>query len=180
MSLQQKPLHGLMAEFHSPDELMRATHRTYEDGYRRIDAFSPFPIDGLAEALGFRRTEVPALVLGGGIFGAVAGYALQYYCAVISYPLNVGGRPLNSWPAFIPIVFEMAVLCAAVTAVIGMLFLNGLPQPYHPAFNVPRFALASRDRFFLLIDAHDPHFEPARTTEFLSALGAHAVSEVEP
>ncbi|HLX63175.1 MAG TPA: DUF3341 domain-containing protein [Planctomycetota bacterium] len=179
-SIAATALYGIMAEFDSPQKLLAATHRAHEEGYRRMDAYSPFPVEGLSEALGFRTTGVPALVLGGGIFGAIAGYLLQYFCAVVFYPLNIGGRPLNSWPAFIPATFESAVLCAALCAVIGMIFLNGLPQPYHPAFNVPRFALASRDRFFLLIDARDSNFDVSKTTQFLTTLNASAVSEVHP
>lgn len=180
MSAAHAKLYGVMAEFDSPAKLLAATRRAYEEGYRRMDAFSPFPIDELADALGFQNTHVPALVLTGGIVGAIAGFSLQYYCAVIAYPLNIGGKPLNSWPAFIPATFETAVLCAALCAVVGMLFLNGLPQPYHPVFNVPRFALASRDRFFLLIDARDRKFELEKVEGFLSGLNAFEVSQVRP
>ena len=174
------PVYGLLAEFDSPDDLVVAGERAYADGYRRLDAYTPFPVHGLAEAIGFRTNRLPLLVLLGGIVGAGAGFFSQYYAAVIDYPLNVGGRPLNSWPAFIPITFEVTILVAATTAVLGMLALNGLPQPYHPVFNAPRFALATRDRFFLCIEATDPRFDSEATRRFLEGLGAKEVTDVDP
>ncbi|MGH9196308.1 MAG: DUF3341 domain-containing protein [Acidimicrobiia bacterium] len=173
------PIYGLLAEFRDPNELLAAALRTYEYGYRRIDAFTPFPIEGLAEVIGFRERRLPLIVLLGGIVGAVAGYALQYYASVISYPINVGGRPLHSWPAFIIPTFETTVLFAALSAVLGMLALNGLPMPYHPLFNVPRFALASSDRFFLCIQSTDPKFDRQETRRFLQSLNSREVTEVE-
>ena len=141
--MTQPGLYGLMAEFEAPEALLEAARRAYVTGYRHMDAYSPFPVEGLAAAIGFQRTQLPLVVLLGGIIGGVGGFLLQYYAAVIDYPLNVGGRPLNSWPAFIPVTFELTILMAALFAVLGMLALNGLPMPYHPVFNVPRFALAS-------------------------------------
>jgi len=171
-------LHGLLAEFESPDDLLRAADRVHAEGYRRMDAYSPFPIEGLAEAIGFHKNRLPLLVLIGGILGALVGFLSQYWAAVIDYPINVGGRPLNSWPSFIPVTFEVTILVAALTAVLGMLALNGLPMPYHPVFNVPRFALATRDRFFLAIEATDPRFDREATRRFLERLGAREVSDI--
>jgi hypothetical protein len=175
---KRPPIHGLMAEFTDPNELIAAVRHTHEAGYRHVDAYSPYPIEELSEALELRRTRLPLLVLIGGIIGGCLGYALQYWAATIAYPVNVGGRPFNSWPAFIPITFETTVLVAAVFTVLGMLAINGLPMPYHPVFNVPRFALASRDRFFLCIEATDPKFDREGTRRFLERLVPREVSEV--
>src|SRR5215831_9152219 len=175
----QPPIYGLLAEFSDPTELVAAARRAYEEGYRQMDAYSPFPVEELAEALGFRRTRVPLIVLIGGLVGCVGGYFLQYYVAAVHYPINIGGRPLNSWPAFIPITFELTVLVAALSAVLGLLALNGLPMPYHPVFNVPGFALASKDRFFLAIESRDPKFDVETTRAFLQTLGAKEVSDVD-
>ncbi len=177
--MKKNTIYGLMAEFSTAEQLLDAAHRTSGAGYRRIDAFSPFPIEGLAEAVGFHGTRLPLVVLLAGIAGGCAGFFLQYYGAVTSYPINVGGRPLNSWPAFVPITFELIILFAAGGAVLGMLAMNGLPTPYHPVFNVPRFALASRDRFFLCIKARDPMFDLEKTKRFLATLNAREVSEIE-
>lgn len=172
-------LYGLVAEFDTPDALVVAGRRAVQEGYRDLDAYTPFPIEALHEAMGFHRTRVPLIVLIGAITGAIAGYGLQYWASTIAYPLNVGGRPYHSWPAFIVPTFETTVLFAALAAVFGMLALNRLPQPYHPIFNAPRFALASRDRFFLAIEARDPKFDLAATRRFLESFSPREVTEVE-
>ena len=172
-------LYGIMGEFNNPSDLVAAARRTYEAGYRRINGYSPYPIEELSEAIGFTRTSLPLIVLIGGILGGLGGFFMQYWMEVIDYPLNVGGKPYNSWPAFIPITFECTVLVAAFAAVLGMLVLNKLPQPYHPVFNAPNFALATRDRFFLVIEANDPRFSHDETTQFLNTVGAKNVSDVE-
>jgi len=173
-------LYGVLAEFDTSDELLAATRRAREAGYRQMDAYTPFPIEGLAEALGFHRTHLPLIVLLGGIVGGVGGYLMQYWIAAIDYPLNIGGRPLHSWPAFIPVTFELTILGAAIAAVLGMLVLNGLPMPYHPLFHVPRFALVTRNCFFLCIEARDPKFDRDETRRFLASVKAREVSDVEP
>ncbi len=170
--------YGLVAEFAAPAALRQAAERVAAAGYRQAEAYTPFPIDGLSEALGFRRTCVPLLVLLGGIAGGLGGFAMQYYSATVDYPLNVGGRPLNSWPMFIPVTFEMTILGAALAAVLGMLALNGLPMPYHPLFNVPRFNEASQDRFFLCIESTDAQFDTVKTRQFLESLRPTGVYEV--
>ena len=177
---REENIYGLMAEFATPEQLLEAARQTHDAGYRRIDAFAPFPIEGLAHAIGFHRTRLPLVVLIAGMVGAASGFGLQYYAAAVSYPIDVGGRPLNSWPAFIPVTFEVTVLFAAAAAVFGMLAMNGLPTPYHPVFNVPRFALASRDRFFLCIKARDPMFDVELTRKFMQTLNPREVSEIEP
>ncbi|MDW8104344.1 MAG: DUF3341 domain-containing protein [Armatimonadota bacterium] len=173
------PLHGIIAEYETAEELLHAARRAREAGYTRMDAYTPFPVHGLAEAIGFEDHKVPWTVFLSGVAGAIAGFAMQYYISVIDYPLNVGGRPLFSWPAYIPVTFETTVLFAAFGAFIGMLAFNGLPQPYHPVFNAPRFERASQDRFFLCIEATDPLFDRTGTRHFLESTGARLVSEVE-
>jgi hypothetical protein len=174
----QPSLYGLLAEFDDPDKLVAAARRVREAGYRRVDAYSPYPIEELADALGFQETWIPLIVLIGGVAGAVGGYLLQYYASVVDYPLNVGGRPLHSWPAFVPVTFETAILGAALAAVLGMLALNGLPRPHHPIFNVPRFARATQDAFFLIVEASDPKFDYEATRNFLLSLSPRRVSDV--
>jgi hypothetical protein len=175
----KSPQYGLLAEFHDPASLVAAATRATEAGYRRVDAFTPFPVHGLDDALRFRDRRLPMLVLAGGIIGALAGFGLQVWINVIEYPLNIGGKPHFSWPMFIPVTFETTVLFAAFAAVFGMIALNGLPQPHHPVFNAPRFALASRDRFFLLIEAADPKFDRVSTRAFLDTLHPHEVVDVD-
>jgi hypothetical protein len=172
-------VYGLLAEFATAEELTAAVEAVRNEGYARIDAYSPMPVEGLGEALGLRHTRLPLLVLIGGLVGGVTGYLMQWWMMTVSYPLNIGGRPLHSWPAFIPITFELTILGAALTAVLGMLALNGLPQPYHPLFNVPEFSLASQNRFFLCIEAADKLFDATRSRELLERLGALKVSLVE-
>jgi len=176
-----RPTHyGLLAEFHEPGAVVAAAHLVHEAGHRKIDAYTPYPIEELAEAIGVHHSPLPPLILAGGILGGLAGFGLQYWSAVIAYPLNIGGRPFNSWVAFIPPTFETTVLFAAAAAVFGMIAVNGLPQPYHPVFNVPAFALASRDKCFLLVESADPKFDAQATRRLLEGLaGVSAVHEVE-
>ena len=173
-------LYGLMAEFEDPNALVDAAKKTYDEGYRKMDAYSPFPIEELHDAIGFHHTKLPLIVLIGGITGCIGGLLLQYWVSVIAYPINIGGKPLASWPSFIPVTFECTILLAALSAVFGMLALNGLPEPYHPVFNVQRFALATRSRFFLCIEATDPKFDKDTTWRFLDTLQPRVISEVEP
>ena len=176
---QEPPLYGVMAEFDNPSDLVAAARRVYSLGYRRINGYSPYPIEELSEAIGFTHTSLPLIVFIGGLVGAIGGFMMQFYIATIDYPINVGGKPTNSWPAFIPITFEMTVLCAAFSAVLGMLVLNKLPQPYHPVFNVPNFVMATRDRFFLAVEANDPKFNHTEVVELLKSLNAVEVNDVE-
>jgi hypothetical protein len=168
-----------MAEFESPGDLVAAARKVYSLGYRRINGYSPYPIEELSEAIGFTHTRLPLIVFIGGVLGGLGGFFMQYYMEVIDYPLNVGGKPYNSWPAFIPITFECVVLAAAFSAVLGMLVLNRLPQPYHPVFNVPNFAMATRDRFFLAVEANDPKFNHEEVVNLLKSLDALEVNDVE-
>lgn len=177
--MKRKAIYGLLAEFETPEQLLEAARRTRDAGYKSIDAFTPLPIEGLAEAVGFHHTILPAIVFTGGLIGCLSGFFLQYYPNVISFPLNIGGKPHNSWPMFIPITFEMTILGAALCAVFGMLAMNGLPTPYHPVFNVARFALASKDRFFLCVKVRDKKFDMASTKAFLKTLDPHGVFEIE-
>ena len=172
------PIYGMMAEFDSAKDLVVAARRTHGAGYKKIDAYSPFPVEELAEAIGFHKNGVPLVTLIGAIIGGLTGYLLQYWVAVINYPVNIGGRPYHSWPAFIIITFELTVLFGGISAVFGMLALNGLPMPYHPVFNVERFAMASKDRFFLIIFSSDAKYDPAGTRQFLEGLAPRSVSEV--
>ena len=177
--MERKPIYGLLAEFETPEEILAAAHRTRESGYRKFDAYSPIPVEGLAEAVGFDWTALPSMVLAGGIIGGCTGFGMCYYANVVSYPWNIGGKPPNSWPMWIAITFELTILGASLTAVFGMLALNGLPMPYHPLFNAPRFMMASTDRFFLCITSKDKKFDLEQTRRFLQDLHPHEVVEVE-
>jgi len=180
MNLPHPDLYGLLGEFDSPDELMEAAEKVRKAGYRRIDAFAPFPVEGLSQALGLGRKHnlVPLLTLAGGLGGGLTGFFFQLWANTSSYPMNIAGRPLNSWPAFIPVTFELTVLGASLFAVFGMLALNKLPQPHHPLFNVERFKRASNDKFFLCIEARDPNFHLENTARFLQSISAQHVTEV--
>jgi hypothetical protein len=167
-----------MAEFDNPTALVAAARAARAQGYRKLDAYSPFAIEELSDALDLHKNRLPLIVLAGGIIGGLTGYLLQYYITVLYFPINVGGRPLHSWPAYIIITFELTILFGALSAVLGLLGLCGLPMPYHPVFNVPRFATASRNRFFLCIEAADPLFDAEKTTRFLETLQPKEVSEV--
>ena len=175
---EEKSLYGLMAEFEEHEELLRAARKAYAEGYRKMDAYSPFPVEELAEALGHEYTAVPLITLAGGIMGGLGGYFMEWYSMAKLYPLNVGGRPYNSWPNFIPVVFELTVLIASLSAFASVLILNKLPQPHHPVFNVPEFQRASIDRFFLCIEAEDPKFGIAESRKFLESLHPLTVTEV--
>jgi hypothetical protein len=178
-STARPPIYGLLAEFSDPNELIVAIRQARAAGYRRMDAYTPYPIEEVSEELGFHHNRLALIVLIGGIVGLIAGFGLEYWTSAVAYPLNVGGRPYNSVVAFIPITFETTVLFAAISAVLGMLALNGLPMPYHPVFNVPRFAVASRDRFFLCIESTDPMFDRDLTRRFLERLVPRSVAEVD-
>lgn len=173
------PVHGLMVEFEAPEEVLEATRRAWQAGYREMDAYTPYPVEGLPAELGMKRTGVPFIVLAGGFVGASAGFFMQYWAQAVNYPMNSGGRPYLSWPTWIPPTFEMLILLAAFSALFGMLFLSGLPRPYHPVLRVPRFTEYSQERYFLCIEATDPEFDMLRTWEFLAALQPqHEVLEV--
>jgi hypothetical protein len=176
---RRHPIYGILAEFSDSTELVAAIRRAREEGYRRMDAYTPFPIEEVAEELHVHDNRLPLIVLVGGICGLIFGYALQYWTSAVDYPLNVGGRPLNSVIAFIPVTFECTILFASLAAVFGMLALNGLPMPYHPVFHAPRFAQASRDRFFLCIESTDPKFDREETRRFVERLVPRSVAEVD-
>lgn len=170
--------YGLLAEFDSVDSVISAAHKVYGAGYRKIDAYSPFPLEELSEAIGFEKNGVALVCLVGGLLGCTAAYILQYWINTIAYPVNVAGRPLHSWPSFIIVTFEMTILFSGLSAVFGMLALNGLPMPYHPVFNVPQFDFASKDKFFIIIFASDKNYDPVGTRQFLESLSPLSVAEV--
>lgn len=172
------PIYGVLAEFTDEPSLVAAIHAIRSEGYTRFEAYTPYPSEDVNEAIGYHGSKLPLLIFLGGLFGAVVGYGLQYYCSVIQYPLNIGGRPLHSWPAFIPVTFECTILGAALAAIFGMLALNGLPMPYHPLFHVARFSRASGDLHFLCLQARDPKFDRAAAHELLSRLHARDIQEV--
>ncbi|HWR14309.1 MAG TPA: DUF3341 domain-containing protein [Terriglobales bacterium] len=172
------PVYGLMAEFETPTDILTAATKAYAAGYRKMDAYSPQPVHGLAEAIGFEKNRVALVCLAGGLLGMATAYGLQYWINSIAYPLNIAGRPFHSWPSFIIVTFELTILFGGLAAGIGMLAMNGLPTPYHPVFNVPQFARVSRDKFFLCIESADPSFDMADTRAFLESLGPASVAEV--
>jgi hypothetical protein len=176
--MMKATLYGLLAEFRDPDSLVNAVWRTREAGYRRMDAFSPYPIEELTEAMKFTGVSIPLTMLIGGIVGAVVGFGLQLYATGSTFPLNLGGHPINSWPLFVPVIFEMTVLFAVLAGAIGMFVLNGLPMPYHPAFNFSRFADMTKDGFLMIIEAADPKFNYEATRAFLQSLNPREVYDV--
>jgi hypothetical protein len=176
--MKTTPIYGIMAEFDSASDLVAAARKTHEAGYKKIDAYSPFPVEELAEAIGFHKNRVPLVTLIGAMVGGLTGYLMQYWIAVVDYPVNIGGRPYHSWPSFIVVTFEMTILFGGISAVLGMLALNGLPMPYHPVFNVPRFAMATKDRFFLIVFSTDAKYDRTGTRQFLESLGPRSIAEV--
>jgi hypothetical protein len=176
--MPRTPVYGLLAEFVTPQELLAAARRARSEGYRDVEAYTPYPVEGLAVELGMKSTGIPFVVLMAGLVGAVAGFFMQYWSMAVDYSFDVGGRPLNSWPVYVPIAFEVMVLVASLAALFGMMVLNGLPKLYRPVFNVPRFAQATQDRFFLCIEATDAQFDRVMTRQFLAGLSAAEVVEV--
>jgi hypothetical protein len=172
------PIFGLMSEFDNPTDLVHAAKAAFAAGYRKMDTYTPYPLEEAAEAIGSHHNRVPLVTLVGAMLGMIGGYSLQYWVSAVNYPINAGGKPFHSWPAFIPVTFECAILGASLAAVFGMLALNGLPQPYHPVFNVPSFTSASRDKFFLCIESQDPRFSPGDTRKFLESCRPNEISEV--
>lgn len=179
--MAETTIYGLLAEFDDPGSLVKAAEHTYQAGYRKMDTFSPYPVEGAWEAMEAHDHRLSKIVLGGGILGGCTGYGLEYWVHGITYPTNIAGKPLNSWPQFIPVTFELTILFGAISAVLALIILNGFPQPYHPVFNVKRFAEhATRDKFFLLIEATDPKFDRERTLDFMKGLNPSEINEVEP
>lgn len=175
----ESTVHGLMAEFDSEQGIIHATEQVAGEGYHHVEAYTPYVIEEVLDHLHLHKNNVALVILIGGLLGCAVGFGMQYFASAIHYPLNVGGRPFNSWPSFIPVMFECTVLFASFSAVVGMMLMNGLPRPHHPVFNVERFHFASQDRFFLYIDAHDPKFDAVSTRKFLESLHPHEVTQVE-
>lgn len=171
-------IYGLLAEFEDVNDAIVAARRVYAAGYRKVDAYAPFPVEELSEAIGFHKNGVALVCLVGGLLGCIGAFTLQWWINNISYPINIGGRPFNSWPSFIIVTFEMTILFSGLSAVFGMLALNGLPMPYHPVFNVPKFERASKDRFFVIIFSSDKKYDAAGTRAFLEGLNPLSVEEV--
>lgn len=178
--IEDQKIYGIIAQFASDHALLEAIHRTRQAGYRKIEAYTPFPVHGLSEALELKPTRLPAIIFTGGLTGVLIGLGMQWSSAAWFFPLNVAGKPYFSWPAFVPITFECMILGAALSAVFGMLGLNGLPQPYHALFNSNAFSLASRDKFFLCVESDDARFDPAQTRVFLESLGPEWIEVVLP
>jgi hypothetical protein len=176
---EERLVYGILAEFEDAHDLLSAARLTRDAGYRKIDAYTPFPVEDLSDALGQRDWHVPKIMLAGGFMGGMVGWGMLYFCTVVDYPLNIGGRPLFAWPSYIPITFELIVLLSALSGIVGMFMLNGLPSPYHPLFDAPDFTRVTSDRFFLCIEAADPRFDRDETMKFLENLGAARVTEVE-
>jgi hypothetical protein len=176
---EENGIYGVLAQFEDPNAAVAAARQTYAAGYRRVNAYSPYPVEELWEANGFHKNNVPKVVFTAGLLGLLGGLGLQIWTSAIAYPINVGGRPLISWPAFIPVTFECTILLAAFGAFLGNIIMNGLPKPYHPVFNAPGFARASLDKFFIVIKAEDPKFDKEGTRAFLASLGATEVTDVE-
>ena len=178
MKMSESRTFGLMAEFETVNDAITAARKVYGAGYRRMDAYSPFPVEELSEAIGFHSNGVALVCLIGGLLGGSAAYVLQWWINTVGYPVNIGGRPLHSWPAFIIVTFEMTILFSGISAVFGMFALNGLPLPYHPVFNVPHFEAASKDKFFIVIFATDKKYDPQGTRHFLETLHPTSIAEV--
>lgn len=176
--MAKRPIYGVMAEFETSKDVLEAARRARDAGYREIDAYSPFAVEGLSEAIGFPRTLLPVITLIGGLIGCSGGFFLQYFPNVLGFPLDIGGKPFDSWPSFIPITFELTILFAGIFSVVGLIWLNKLPTPYHPVFNVPRFERASQDRFFLCIKSKDPRFELESVKRFFEELDPYEVNVV--
>jgi hypothetical protein len=176
--MENRKIYGLMAEFDTPDALLAAVRKARSAGYRRMDAYTPFPIEGLDEAMALPPSPLPWIMLAGAIAGALTGYFMQVISTTVAMTLNIGGRPLLSWPAYIPITFELMVLFGAFAGLGGLFFLDGLPQPYHPVFNVPGFERASEDRYFLAVEGRDLLFDRISTRQFLQDIGSIKVTEV--